>query len=53
MDFLLKIGKDIFINEYEISVLKKCDIDVESCNTIDEVLFGLYLPSPGYVALII
>ncbi len=38
MDFLKKIGKDIIISENEISILSKYDIDVTSCNTIDEIL---------------
>ena len=39
MDFLVKFGNDILVNEYEINVLKKCNIDVKSCRTIDEILF--------------
>ena len=38
MDFLKKIGKDIIINETEINTLKRYNIDVLNCNTIDEVL---------------
>ena len=38
LDNLVKIGKNIYINDYEISILKKCNIDVNSCKTIDEVL---------------
>lgn len=38
MDFLKKIGKDIIISENEIIILSKYDIDVTSCNTIDEIL---------------
>ena len=38
MDFLKKIGKDIIISENEINTLKKYDIDVLQCNTIDEIL---------------
>lgn len=38
MDELKKYGDNIWINDYEISVLQKCDIDVKSCKTIDEVL---------------
>ena len=38
MDELKKYGKNIWINDYEISVLNKIDIDVKTCNTIEEVL---------------
>jgi hypothetical protein len=38
MDELKKYGSNIWINNYELSVLEKCDIDVKGCNTIDEVL---------------
>ena len=38
MDELKKYGKNIWINDYEISVLNKIDIDVTKCNTIEEVL---------------
>ena len=38
MDELKKVGKDIWINNYEISVLKNIYIDVFKCTNIDEVL---------------
>lgn len=38
MDQLEKIGNNIYINEYEKNVLKKYNIDVCTCKTIDEVL---------------
>lgn len=38
MDELKKYGDNIVINDYEISVLDKCNIDVAKCNTIAEVL---------------
>lgn len=38
MDELKKYGKNIWLNDYELNVLLKCDIDVTSCQTIDEVL---------------
>lgn len=39
MDELKKYGKNILINDYEISVLLKCNIDVTKCSGVDEVLF--------------
>jgi len=38
MDELKKYGDNIVINDYEISVLNKCNIDVAKCKTIAEVL---------------
>ena len=38
MDELKKYGKNILINNYELNVLAKCNIDVTKCNSIDEVL---------------
>ena len=38
MDELKKYGKNIWINDYEIGVLNRIDIDVTKCNTIEEVL---------------
>ena len=38
MDELKKYGDNIVINDYEISVLNKCNIDVTKCKTITEVL---------------
>lgn len=38
MDELKKYGKNILINDYEASVLLKCNIDVTKCSNIDEVL---------------
>ena len=38
MDELKKYGDSIVINDYEISVLNKCNIDVAKCKTITEVL---------------
>jgi len=38
MDELKKYGDNIFINDYEISVLNKCNIDVSKCKTLAEVL---------------
>ncbi len=38
MDELKKYGDNIVINDYEISVLDKCNIDVVKCKTIAEVL---------------
>ena len=38
MDQLEKIGNNIYINEDEKNVLKKYNIDVCTCKTIDEVL---------------
>ncbi len=38
MDELKKYGDNIYINDYEKSVLGRCDIDVERCKTIAEVL---------------
>lgn len=38
MDELKKFGNDILINDYEIEVLNKCNIDVSKCKTIEEVL---------------
>ena len=34
MDELKKYGDNIVINDYEISVLSKCNIDVTKCKTI-------------------
>ncbi len=39
MDELKKIGQDIYINDYEKSVLLKYNIDVTTCNLMSEVLF--------------
>lgn len=38
MDELKKYGDNIVINDYEVSVLNKCNIDVAKCKTIAEVL---------------
>lgn len=38
MDELKKFGKNILINDYEISVLLKCNIDVTKCSGVEEVL---------------
>lgn len=38
MDELKKYGDNIWLNDYEKGVLEKCNIDVSSCKTIDEVL---------------
>ena len=38
MDELKKYGDNIVINDYEISVLNKCNIDVIKCKTLAEVL---------------
>lgn len=38
MNELKKYGDNIVINDYEISVLSKCNIDVAKCKTIAEVL---------------
>lgn len=38
MDELKKYGNNIVVNDYEISVLSKCNIDVKKCRDIAEVL---------------
>lgn len=38
MDELKKYGDNIVINDYEKSVLIKCNIDVSKCKTMQEVL---------------
>lgn len=38
MDELKKYGENIYVNDYEISVLNKCNIDVKKCKTLAEVL---------------
>ena len=38
MDELKKYGENIYVNDYEISVLNKCNIDVSKCKTLAEVL---------------
>ena len=38
MDELKKVGDNIYINDYELSVLIKYGIDVSKCKTINEVL---------------
>ena len=38
MDELKKYGNNILINDYEISVLLRYNIDVTKCSSIDEVL---------------
>lgn len=38
MDELKKYGDNIYVNDYEKSVLSKCNIDVNACKTIAEVL---------------
>ena len=38
MDELKKYGKNILINDYEVSILLKYNIDVTKCNSLDEVL---------------
>lgn len=38
MDELKKYGDNIYVNDYEKSVLSKCNIDVTTCKTIAEVL---------------
>ena len=39
MDELKKIGQDIYINDYEKSVLIKYGVDVTTCNLMSEALF--------------
>lgn len=39
MDELKKYGNNILINSYETNILLKCGIDINNCNTIEEVLF--------------
>lgn len=38
MDELKKYGKNIYVNDYEKSILDKCNIDVSKCSDISEVL---------------
>ena len=38
MDELKKYGENIYVNDYEICVLNKCNIDVSKCKTLAEVL---------------
>ena len=38
MDELKKYGENIYVNDYEISVLNKCNIDVSKCKMLSEVL---------------
>ena len=38
MDELKKYGNNIWLNDYELGVLKRIGIDVKMCKTIDEVL---------------
>lgn len=38
MDELKKYGKNILINDYEVSILLKYNIDTTKCNSLDEVL---------------
>lgn len=38
MDELKKYGENIYVNDYEISVLNKCNIDVSKCKTLAGVL---------------
>lgn len=38
MDELKKYGDNIVINDYEKNVLIKCNIDVNKCKTMQEVL---------------
>lgn len=38
MDELKKYGENIYVNDYEISVLNKCNIDVSKCIMLSEVL---------------
>lgn len=38
MNELKKYGKNILINDYEINVLLKCNIDVTKCSGVEEVL---------------
>ena len=38
MDELKKYGKNILINDYEVSILLKYNIDATKCNSFDEVL---------------
>ncbi len=38
MDELKKYGYNIYVNDYEKSVLSKCNIDVNTCKTMAEVL---------------
>lgn len=38
MDELKKYGDNIYVNDYEKSVLSKCNIDVNTCKTMAEVL---------------
>ena len=50
MDELKKYGDNIVINDYEISVLNKCNIDVTKCKTLAEVLLLIdrYLDDEEY-----
>lgn len=45
MDELKKYGDNIYVNDYEKSVISKCNIDVTTCKNLDEVilLLGRYL----------
>lgn len=38
MDELKKFGRNIYVNDYEINILNKCNIDVIKCNDLSEVL---------------
>lgn len=38
MDELKKFGRNIYVNDYEINILNKCNIDVTKCNDLSEVL---------------
>lgn len=38
IDELKKVGDNIYINDYELSVLNKYGIDVSKCKTINEIL---------------
>lgn len=50
MDELKKYGENIYINDYEISVLNKCNIDVSKCKMLSEVLLLIdkYLDDEDY-----
>lgn len=39
MDELKKYGLNIYVNDYEISILKKCNIDILTYQNVDEILF--------------
>lgn len=38
MDELKKYGRNIYVNDHEINILNKCNIDVTRCTDLSEVL---------------